>query len=385
MKRFYWFLVILWLFPFGIYMGEQSLFAESTSKPAYSSSKDYQVFVPGEILVKVSPNMTMDEVNSLNKAHGAKILKQNVTLGIYRLKVTKPVEESTASYQSCPTVEYAQPNYILAEVGGEFITLMDMQLAIQRMIPALRQHYTQPEAKERLLRSVVDDKLFSRAAKDVRLDRVPEVRRKIDEAVERTLSREYRKKIQEVTVSEKELMAYYEENIEKFQTPEQIKGRRIQVETKQEAEEILELLKTGTAFDKIAGKRSKDPTAKKGGQFGWFGRGRMGPALDEVAFALHKGEVSGIIATQFGCYIIKVEDKRDPIQLAFSEVRSKIKQNLKARKQKEQMERKTRELEEKYQVKLHSEFLSKVRISATGGIGQEDFMRILQEVIERPY
>jgi hypothetical protein len=36
------------------------------------------------------------------------------------------------------------------------------------------------------------------------------VQRKIDEAVERTLSREYRKKIQEVTVSEKELMAYYQ-------------------------------------------------------------------------------------------------------------------------------------------------------------------------------
>ena len=250
----------------------------------------------------------------------------------------------TASYQLHPTVEYAQPNYILAEVGGEFITLMNMQLAIQRMIPALRQHYAQPEAKERLLRSVVNDKLFSRAAKDVKLHRVPEVQRKIDEAVERTLSRKYRKKIQEVTVSEKELMAYYEENIEKFQTPEQIKGRRIQVETKQEAEEILELLKAGTAFDKIAGERSKDPTAKKGGQFGWFGRGRMAPALDEVAFALHKGKVSGIIATQFGYYIIKVADKRGPRQLSFSEVRNKIKQNLKARKQKEQMERKTREL-----------------------------------------
>lgn len=368
-------------------MGGLPLLAQPPSHPTRSTRtlKDHQVFVPGEILVKVPPNMTLDEVDSLSKAYGTKILEGNATLGIYRLKVSKPVEEAIASYQSHPTVEYVQPNYILAEVGGEFITLMEMELAIQRMIPALRQHYTQPKAKERLLRSLVNDKLFSRAAKDVKLDRVPEVHRKINEAVERTLSREYRKKIQQVTISEKELMAYYEENIEKFQNPEQIKGRRILVETKQEAEQILELIKAGAAFDKIARERSKDATAEKGGQFGWFGRARMVPDVERVAFALQRGEVSGIIATQFGHYIIKVEDKRSRRKQPFSEVRNKIKQNLEAKKQKEQLERKTRELEEKYDVKLHSEFLSKVMVSTTGGTGQEDFMRILQEVIERPY
>ena len=389
MKRFYWFLVILWLFPFGIYMGEQSLFAESTSKPAYSSSKDYQIFVPREIVVKTRPDTTLDEITSLNKAHGAEILERNSTLGFYRLKVSEPVEKARISYQSHPAVEYAQLNYIFAEVGKQYITLLDIELAIHAIIPPLRQRYIQPEAKENLLRSMVNEKIFYRAARDDELHNLPEVQRKIDEAVERTLSREYRKKIQEVTVSEKEMMAYYDLNSEEFQTPEQIRGRRILVKSKQKAEEILELLKAGADFGNLARERSKDPTAEKGGEFGWLGQGRMPPAVEQVVFALYPGGVSGVITTRFGHYIMKVEDKRGPRQRPFSEVRNKIKQNLEARKQKEQIERKTKELEEKYQVKLHSEFLSEVKVTVAEETSQEDMIQMLREAIqkaiERPY
>ena len=382
---FYRLLIVLWLLPFTILMAELPIFAQHTSQAADRAVKDHRLFVPGEIVVKFRPNITPDKINSLNKAHGSKILEKNSTPGLYRLKVSKPVEEATASYQSHPTVEYVQPNYIFAEIGGEFITLMDMEVVIQRISPPFRQHYTQPAAKESLLRSLLNDKLFSKAAKDDKLHNDLEVRRKIDNAVEKTLALVYRLKIQEVTVSEKEMMGYYRENIEKFQTPEQIKGRRILVETKQEAEQILKLLKAGAVFDKLARERSQDLTAKNGGEFGWFGRGRMDPVIEEIAFALHSGEVSGIIATKFGYYIIKVEDKRCPMQLPFSEVSNKIKQSLEARKQKEQIEMKTRELEKKYQVKLHPEFLSEVKVSVTGGAGQEDIIQILRDVIQRPY
>ncbi len=254
---FYRLLIVLWLLPFTILMAELPIFAQHTSQAADSAVKDHRLFVPGEIVVKFRPNITPDKINSLNKAHGSKIFEKNSTPGLYRLKVSKPVEEATASYQSHPTVEYVQPNYILAEIGGEFITLMDMEVVIQRISPPFRQHYAQPGAKESLLRSLLNDKLFSKAAKHNGLHNVPEVQRKIDNAVEKTLALVYRLKIQEVTISEKEMMGYYKENIEKFQTPEQIKGRRILVETKQEAEQILKLLKAGAVFDKLARERSQ--------------------------------------------------------------------------------------------------------------------------------
>lgn len=382
---FYRLLIVLWLFLFAILVVDLPLFAQHRSQPVASAVKDHQLFVPGEIVVKFRPDITPDKINSLNKVHGSKILEKKSTQGLYRLKVLKPVEKATASYQSHPTVEYVQPNYILAEIGGESITLMDIEVVIQRISPPFRQHYTQPGAKESLLRSLVNDKLFSRAAKDDELHNAPEVQWKIDKAIDKTLALVYQSKIQEVTVSEKEMMAYYEENIEKFQTPEQIKGRRILVETKQGAEQILKLLKAGAVFDKLAREKSKDPTAENGGEFGWFGRGRMDPVIEEIAFALHSGEVSGIIATRFGYYIIKVEDKRGSKQLSFSEVRNKIKQSLEAKKQKKQIEIKTRELEEKYQVKLHLEFLSEVKVSLTNGAGQEDIIQILRDAIQKSY
>ncbi|MBE9569435.1 MAG: peptidyl-prolyl cis-trans isomerase, partial [Proteobacteria bacterium] len=385
MKRFYWSLVILWLFLFGIFMGEQSLFAESTPKPAYGSSKDYQVFVPGEIVVKFRPNMTLNEINTLNKAHGAKILEENSTSGFYRLDVSEPVEKASISYQAHPAVEYAQPNYIFAEVGEGFITLFDLELTIHRMIPLLRQRFQQLQAKEDLLRSLLNDKLFSQAAKDEDLQSIPEVQREINEAVEKTLAKVYQKRIRQVTVSEKEMMAYYEKNREKFQTPGQIRGQRILVKNKQEAEEILELLKAGADFENLARERSKDPTAQHGGEFGWIGRGRMPPAVEGVVFALSKGKVSGIITTRFGHYIIKVEDKRNPGQPPFSEVKNQVKRGLEATKQKEAVDRKTKELEEKYQVRLHLEFLSEVKAPVTGKIDMQDMdsIKMLREVIKK--
>jgi peptidyl-prolyl cis-trans isomerase C len=359
--------------------------AEAQSHAAVSTLKDHQVFIPGEVLVRFCPNITLDDINSFIKTHNWEILDSDVTSGFYRLRVSKPVEEVTASYQSHPIVEYVEPNYIFAEVGGEFITLMEVQMSIQRMIPLARRSYTQPKAKESLLRFLIHDKLFSIAAKECELHRLPEVQREINRSVEKTLGRVYRKRIQTGTVSQKELMDYYNKNIEKFRAPEQIKGRRILVETKEEGEEILKLVKAGVDFDKIARERSKDSAAEKGGEFGWLARGRMIPAVDQVAFALDKGEVSAIIETQLGYYIIKVEDKRSPGELPFSEVRNKIKYSLEAGKQKEELERKIRELEEKYQVKIHSEFLSKVKVTVTDRTGREDIIQILREAIERPY
>lgn len=381
---FYRFLVILWLSSFGMLTNGLALFAHDTPQQV-STQKEHPLFVLGEIVIKTHPNMTLDEINSLNAAHDGKILEQNSMLGLYRLKVSEPVGEAAISYQSHPGVEYARPNYIFAEIGDEFISLFDLELTILKMIPLLRQRFTQLQARESLLRSLLNDKLFSQAAKDEGLQSLPEVQREIDEAVEKTLAQVYEKRILAGSVSEKEMRAYYDENKEEFRTSEQIRGRRILVNSKQEAEEILELLRSGFDFDSLARERSKDPTAKQGGQFGWFGRGRMLPAVEEVVFGLQKGDVSGVIATRIGYYIVKVEDKRGPGQLAFSEVRNRVRQKLVAKKRKEQIERKTKELEEKYRVKLRPEFLSEVQVPVTEKIDLQDIESIqkLQEVIKK--
>jgi peptidyl-prolyl cis-trans isomerase SurA len=73
--------------------------------------------------------------------------------------------------------------------------------------------------------------------------------------------------------------------------------------------EILNQLKNGGDFYKLAVENSEDPgSAQKGGDLGFFERRRMVQQFDSVAFSLKPGEMSDIVRTPFGFHIIKVTD-----------------------------------------------------------------------------
>lgn len=80
---------------------------------------------------------------------------------------------------------------------------------------------------------------------------------------------------------------------------------------KNKAEEILTRIKNGEDFAKLAKEFSEDPSAADGGNLGWFEKGKMVQEFENAAFALKPGEVSGIVRTQYGYHIIKVNDKKD--------------------------------------------------------------------------
>jgi parvulin-like peptidyl-prolyl isomerase len=94
-------------------------------------------------------------------------------------------------------------------------------------------------------------------------------------------------------------------------TAEQVHAYHILVQTEQEAKDALALLKSGDLdFAATAKQLSQDPGSKdKGGDLGWFPRGVMDPAFEEVAFSLEPGQMSDPVSTSFGWHIIKVEEK----------------------------------------------------------------------------
>ena len=81
--------------------------------------------------------------------------------------------------------------------------------------------------------------------------------------------------------------------------------RRSKEEARQIAEELLERQKAGEDFQELAREYSDGPSSVNGGVLNPFGRGKMMPAFEEAAFALDKGEVSGIVETDYGFHIIK--------------------------------------------------------------------------------
>jgi len=91
----------------------------------------------------------------------------------------------------------------------------------------------------------------------------------------------------------------------------EVHATHILVKSLDEAKSVLDELKLEKkSFAKLAEEKSMCPSGKRGGDLGWFGRGRMVREFENAAFALKKGETSQPVRTEFGWHIIKVLDAR---------------------------------------------------------------------------
>ncbi|AJZ75261.1 peptidylprolyl isomerase [Candidatus Nitrosotenuis cloacae] len=87
---------------------------------------------------------------------------------------------------------------------------------------------------------------------------------------------------------------------------DKIKCAHILVEKQSQALAILERLKKGDKFADMAKELSLDTgCGKRGGDLGYFGRGRMVKPFEAAAFALSVGQISEPVKTEFGYHIIK--------------------------------------------------------------------------------
>ncbi|HXW11241.1 MAG TPA: peptidylprolyl isomerase [Nitrososphaeraceae archaeon] len=87
---------------------------------------------------------------------------------------------------------------------------------------------------------------------------------------------------------------------------DKIKCSHILVKKQSEALLILERLKKGESFDKLAKELSIDRgSGKRGGDLGYFGRGAMVKPFEVASFNLEKNQISEPVKTEFGYHIIK--------------------------------------------------------------------------------
>jgi peptidyl-prolyl cis-trans isomerase D len=129
----------------------------------------------------------------------------------------------------------------------------------------------------------------------------------------------------------------YNDNIDQYSTPEQVRASHILLKTegkddatvKAKAEEILKQAKAGADFGELAKKNSEDEgSAKNGGDLDFFTRGRMVPEFDAVAFTLQPGQISDVVKSQFGYHIIKVTDKKPGTRRTLAEMRQQLTDQL---------------------------------------------------------
>ena len=115
----------------------------------------------------------------------------------------------------------------------------------------------------------------------------------------------------------KEITFYYKTNRKRFWAPEQIRVLQIvkNFDESVDRQSLYSVLKqaeaeiaAGSSFAEVADKYSDCPG--HGGDLGWFGRGEMVEAFEELVFELALEEISPIFETQFGLHLVKLVDRR---------------------------------------------------------------------------
>ncbi len=217
---------------------------------------------------------------------------------------------------------------VLATVNGEEITQADIDLFYQELPDQMKQIPIE-QVQNQILDRLIDQQLILGEAKKARLDKRPDIERKLAYEKTKILNESYLEIVLEKEVTPERIREVYNRAIALEEKREEIKARHILVKTEAEALDIINALKRGGDFISLAKERSTGPSGKNGGDLGFFTADQMVPPFSKAAYALRKGETSDKpVQTQFGWHVIKVEDRRLAGVRPFQELEPQIREQL---------------------------------------------------------
>jgi peptidyl-prolyl cis-trans isomerase SurA len=273
-------------------------------------------------------------------------------------------------------------NEIVARVNEKIITFIDLKEELRRLRSSLRQENESPELLEQafqrekptVLRTMIQNEVFVQRAEEYGIpDSVePDVGKILEqmredsgipsmEVLDQYLRQQgssledYRASLKQrliidallqqfvyskLTLLTPEIEAYYQENIERYTEKAEVELREIlflkeeadEAQLRKQAGEVLTRLRAGASFEDLAKQFSDGPTASQGGGIGSFKEGSMAAPIEEVAFQLEEGAISGIIEADYGFQIIQVMRRIPAQERPLEEVRSEISMQLYQRK-----------------------------------------------------
>jgi len=212
---------------------------------------------------------------------------------------------------------------VIARVNGVDIKQSDLALAEEDVGADMQA--TSPEAKrEHLISYLADIIMVTQAADKKNLADNPDFKRRLAFLRSKLLMGYELQQEAKTALTDEALKQTYDEAVKSMSGQEEVRARHILVEGEDEAKAILEQLKGGADFAKLAKEKSKDPGAAEGGDLGYFTKDQMVPEFADVAFKMYPGQLSNPVKTQFGWHVIKVEDKRIKQPPEFEKVKDQI-------------------------------------------------------------
>ena len=222
----------------------------------------------------------------------------------------------------------------VAKIDGQPVYDWEVKLAEDE----IGQELAQVDPKQRasiLLRYVIDTRLMAMAGDKAGLANSDTFKHRMSYSKNRSLRDAYFVKHIREAISDKEIRVIYEREIKKIKPTQEVKARHILVKTREDALDIIERLNRGDDFIELAKEKSQGPSGRKGGDLGYFQRGRMVKSFEDAAFALKPGDISEPVKSSFGWHVIKVEKKRMTPVPSFADLKDRIKAQLVQQKSRE--------------------------------------------------
>ena len=224
--------------------------------------------------------------------------------------------------------EPATPETVLATVGGEVITALDLHRYEQLLPDYLRSKKEGIVARSENLQTLVDKQLMLREAYKRGIDQLPGLAHTLSDMVNKRLAEELSREWIDarLKVTDEELHAAYEEQLLGWE----IWPAHILSATEEDARSIIRQLEAGANFSELARQHSRADDADKGGNLGaFFGQAGAVPSLRDGTFHLEEGQISEPIRTVDGYEVVKVLKKR---RIPFEKLRADIAEQVGQRK-----------------------------------------------------
>ena len=198
----------------------------------------------------------------------------------------------------------------IAVVNGVAIPQAKMDIQLKAL--AARGQKDSPELRNAIKDSLVTAVLIEQEATKKGLDKTPDVQAELEMARQSVIFRAYvQDYMKNNPVTDAEIKAEYDK-YKATQADREYNVRHILVKDEKAAKDIIEQLKKGAKFDKLAEKFSIDPGSKaKGGELGWNAPGNFVKPFAEAMTKLDKGQISKEpVKSDFGFHVIKLDDVR---------------------------------------------------------------------------
>lgn len=250
--------------------------------------------------------------------------------------VSAPIWAEEAPAPAPKAVEVVAPapaeNKVVAEVNGVKLTEMDIETLVDKLSPQLQGRFATPEGKKEIIDHMINELLMEQAALKKGLDKDPKVAALLNSARRQILVENLTaNEIVKTEVKDEQAKKWYSDNIADLMQPEKVRASHILLKDEETAKKVLAKAKVkGADFAKLAQQYSEDPSVKENnGDLGFFTKDRMVAEFSKTAFALAPGEISDVVATQYGFHIIKLEEKQPAGAIPFDDIKPQIVNKLK--------------------------------------------------------